>query len=435
MFNCDIPDSNVSVGIYKSRYVDPGRGRMPMSKNWTVSDYSRIPALRSAVQVFTSSTTPWTVQLIQGHEDNSTMKIPLDYSVLSAAQFRGSVKLLLQFFTSSFISARFVLQYGVYAQGIEPVWPTDYTNGISHVINVKGDTVDSITLPYLNTRWWSQGGGAAPDYIPYFRLFIDSVIATTDTVQDPTIYCLAWVAGGDDAQFAYPLPVPATFWSNESASVVQARKIKLEQKQKEKELEEFEEIQAAPGSLFQKTFPPIGENCHYDIDRGFSTAEMLGPITDICKRYSQLTFYPSEMIVGWDWADLDRRMVTTGPYQSFRGTHFGSWRAAFLFRSGGYKYRFASDPANRTSWTVFVNESLSSGTRYVSPVDGMVRLTLPQLIEYPYTQLSYPSNGMLVVCTTSGITPSDDFPEYLAARDDLQFGYPILPVGYTQTFT
>jgi len=162
---------------------------------------------------------------------------------------------------------------------------------------------------------------------------------------------------------------------------------------------------------------------------------MLGPITDICKRYSQLTFYPSEMIVGWDWADLDRRMVTTGPYQSFRGTHFGSWRAAFLFRSGGYKYRFASDPANRTSWTVFVNESLSSGTRYVSPVDGMVRLTFPQLIEYPYTQLLYPSNGMLVVCTTSGITPSDDFPEYLAARDDLQFGYPILPVGYTLTFT
>lgn len=316
-FLTDIPDSNTSISVYKDRYVDPGPGRMPLTKEYSVSDYSRIPGLRGPVSMFDTQGDTAIVPLIQAHPTSETYAIPLDYAWLSSSLWRGSIKICFQFFTSAFISARFILQYKNASE--EPIgYPTDYTNGISKVINVKGDTADSVMIPWLSHRWWTD------DAIPELKLTLESRIASTDTAADPVIYMICWVAGGDDIQFAYPTPVRVSDWNGITAV----------------------EAQSAIGDIFKQNFSPIVENVAFDLDYGYSNNEALGTITSLCKRYSPIKteYYDSLLFSGTTLDDISNNAVTNG----FRSTIFGAWRHAFLFRSGGYKWRYYAPLNDRT---------------------------------------------------------------------------------------
>jgi len=432
LFSCDIADTNPTICTYKGRYVDPGGGRMPMSKNWTISEYARIPALRDTVKIFTAQNDAIVVNLVRKHPFNDTMKTPLDYAVLASHQWRGSIKVCCQFFTSSFISARFVVQYINSDQTTG--YPSEYDSGLSRVINVKGDTVDTFTLPWLNKWWWNSIASGETNAQPQIRISCASAIASTDTVASPIIYLLIWVAGGDDIQFAYPRIVQATEWSNLDPSPI------LRKKKKKRE------AQAAMGELFTKTFPPIGENTFYDIDRGYSTSEILGPITDICKRYSPSPYISGQTfnsLPGFRVRSLDLQYFTNTVGQgyvnwfSFRQTFFGQWRACFLFRSGGYRFRYFGTPSSRYVWEIQDPAGVSvPGTVYVSPHDGISRLTIPQVAYWPFGYLGSetdPDEGCPGGLSIASIGADPDLdvghPTYLAARDDLQFGYPILPTG------
>lgn len=425
-YTTDIPDSNPTACMYKSRYVDPGKGRMPMSKNWTVSDYARIPGLRTGVFTFTAKGNSVSISPIQIHPTTSGNRIPLDYAYICSRQWRGSIKLMLQFFTSAFISARFTLQYNNAIDGVG--YPIDYTNGLTKVINVKGDTVDTITLPWLHHLWWTTGTE------PQFLLTCESTIASVDTVADPKIYCIFWVAGGDDIQFAFPrIPNYALEWS--ASATLEEESLP---KGKRKKGKEKIEAQAAIGKMFQSTFAPIGENVNYDIDHGFCTSENLGPITDICKRYSVITPIYTDN-VGFSGPTLDFMQAIPSidqfyhRYFSFRNTFFGTWRHAFLFRSGGFKFRFYDSPeGDRSSWRVNNGVSAArtlSGTDYFSPQDGMTRLTVPQVALRPFGMLNYDINTVSLLGVGTPPVVDADHPQLLAARDDLQFGMPILPIG------
>jgi hypothetical protein len=417
LFNADIPDTNVSVGMYKGKYVDPGAGRMPMTKNWTVSEYARIPGLRMPVAVFDAEGDSVIVQPIQSHSTATTYKIPLDYSYLSSALWRGSIKVQLMFFTSAFISARFSVAY-INESEYPGQYPTDYSNGLSKIINVKGDTMDSFTLPWLSRSYWTE------DPSPRFRLRVESKIASSDASLDPVIYCMIWIAGGDDIQFAWPrAPLPDEW---RGALPVP------------EELDEKPVLQAAVGKMFTETFPPISENVFYDIDRGFCTSENLGPITDICKRYSPVRPDPATAFIGFQAQILDSDNASTdftpADIVTFRTTFFGSWRHAFLFRSGGYRYRHYDRvptelAAGQPVWNIDnVTARACAGTVYRSPMDGMTRLTIPQLAIYPFGVLGFPTQR-LSITSPDDLGPTQNEPVYLAARDDVQFGYPILPEG------
>jgi hypothetical protein len=433
LFACDIADTNVFTGMYRSRYLDPHTSRMPLSKQWTISDYARIPGLRQPAIVFSTTGQSVIVNCIQLHPDNSTYKIPLDYSYICSKQWRGSIKVALTFYTSSFISARFVMQY-INGYEFSGSYGPEYDNGISKVIDVKGDTVDTFTLPWLSHKWWSSQAD------PQFQLSCQSVIVSSNTVTSPIIYCLVWVAGGDDIQFAYPAAALPAYWSGEPPP---------SKKGKERE------AQAAVQGIFSRTFPPVGEDNFYDIDRGYATSELLGPITDICKRYSPMgtstgaSPFPPPMGVPPNMLDTGfPSVVPTGTTASsdfaynycFRQTLFGSWRAAFLFRSGGYRYRFYNT-ANGTAytgpslWTVNDQYGSIPGTLYVEGTDRVARLTVPYVCRTPFGVLFVPKtsdesiNG-LGILQVSTYTPSPSSPQYIAARDDLQLGYPILPSGF-----
>jgi len=382
-----------------------------------VSDYARIPGLRTSAKRFDAQGQSLIVNPIQIHPTTVGNRIPLDWAYICSRQWRGSIKVLLQFFTSAFISARFSLEWINTADGTS--YPGDYTNGITKIINVKGDTVDMTTLPWLNRRWWSTGTE------PQFSLTCESSIASVDTVVDPTIWCVVWIAGGDDIQFAFPrVPNYPLEWSASATSA---------------DDEGFENIeaQAAIGKMFQSSFPPMGENTHYDIDHGYCTSENLGPIVDICKRYSIITPIYSDNN-GFTGATLDFLQAVPSidfayhRYYSFRNTLFGAWRHCFLFRSGGFRYRFYDTPEGTRNY-LRINNGVSAtrtllGTDYYSPQDGMSRLTVPQVALYPFGMLNYNIDTVSLMFST---TPTVDasHPQLLAARDDLQFGFPILPLG------
>jgi hypothetical protein len=408
MFCTDIDDTNVSLSVYKNRYVDPGPTRLPMTKNWTISDYARIPGLRSPVYAFTAEDQSFKIPLILAHPNGLDYKIPLDYSWLSAKQWRGSVKVCLAFFTSAFISARFVIQY----TSTKFTAPTVYDAGLSRIINVKGDVIDTFTLPWLSSKWWLpsvlDGQGMAA-VVPQITVTCDSAIANTDTALSPTIYMLVWVSGGDDIQFAYPQTIGPDLWSDNVT------------------------MQSAPGEIFSKTFPPIGEDTFYDIDRGYCTSEVLGPISDIVKRYSWLipnTGYSSTNF----WAntlDQEDSALVNWQLYAFRQTLFGSWRAAFLFRSGGYRYRAFLGQDHTSAFSIGYGSTNIPflGTNYVPGYDGIARLTVPQTTDTPFSILGDDTLNLNVINASSTALNAVVTPVFIAARDDVQFGYPVLPLG------
>lgn len=413
MYVVDIPDTNVNVGLYKDRYVDPGGERMPMSRSWTVSNYSQIPGLRATI-TFHPTQVPQVIDLIQhSWPDGEQFRIPLDYAFLNAHMWRGSIKVMFQFFTSAFVSARFVLKY-INGAEYPSSFESDYTNGIARVINVKGDTIETVTLPWLSEYWWSSRAH------PQIELSLASNIASTDPAVDTKIYVAMWVAGGDDIQFAYPRLPETSEWPYREV--------------------ELPEAQSSPQALFREAFPPIAEDCIYDVDNGYCTGEVMGLITDVSKRYGQMILNSTYT----DTAVLDGGMfdnyftqptagIQYGCWQAFRGTFFGSWRAAFLFRSGGYRFRRMSDRSKW--WHIQSSTSIESdGIMYNPPFDGTVRLTVPQVMPFPYGMLGIP-NEMLSIVGHDTPDGYDQEAAFVAARDDVQYGYPILPTGIPGNYT
>jgi hypothetical protein len=340
---------------------------------------------------------------------------------------------MLQFFTSTFISTRVSVSY-INAVEYPAGYPTDYSNGLTKVINIKGDTVDTITLPWLSTAWWSERN------LPRFQIKVVSPIASSDQALDPRIYCVVWVAGGDDIQFAYPRVPLATEWAISTLHPIEPvlkKDVKKVQQGKGKERIKHKvfEPQSAPAKDFQKTFPPICPGGSYDIDRGFSTAELLGPITDVCKRYCDMSHTASGPN-DFSGHTLDAIDGTGVPDTTtvFRSTFFGSWRQAFLFRSGGYRYR-EYDASIGGAGPIYEIQSQTGyrtlgGTVYRALGDGMIRVTVPQLSFYPFAYLGMELENLSVRRIGSTSTVST---RYVAARDDLQLGWPILPKGISVT--
>jgi len=430
-FAADVPDSNCTYSIHKQRYLDPGISRMPQSKGMTVSDYARIPGIcagsSSYYATYSANAQTSQLQLIQLHPTGTTHKKPLDYAYINSGYWRGSIKVMIQFFTSSFITTRFVIQYfnGTQTGGFYPV---DYTAGLSRVIDVKGDTIDTFTCPWLNDLWWSQTQD------PYLQITTISDVVSTDNSASPKIYVVVWVAGGDDIQFAVPrIPADAE-WGSTTPN----------------KKEEETEAQCSIGSMFRETeFPPIGEGVELQTDNGLCLSDQLGAITDICKRYAPLIsstvsgtpapYYgvSSETLDLWAGFGAGTHTAQYSSYWRFRHTYYGSWRQAFLFQSGGYRYRCVSVPAENLGYT-FQTGSRSTfrslgGISYNTPPDKVARITVPQASPWPYRYINDTSfgNSYMMIDVVPSAVPNASSVEYLAARDDIQFGYPILPIEIT----
>lgn len=426
MFVTDIPDVNTTLAMRRSRYLDPSRGRMPKSENWTLSKYAQIPGIRAAPGApcftFTAPSQSTQVQLIQTHASQVGSKTPLDFAYVSSGLWRGSIKVALFFFTSSFISARFVVQYVNGNWGGTSSIPSEYDTGLSRVVNVKGDTIDTFTIPWMDLETWS-----ASNLNPLIQVTCETDIAATDTLQTPTIYMVMFVSGGPDIQFACPrVPNFDTEWTSAGQTVESSDFDKDKEKQSA-----VQEIFAGQG------FPPIVENAYYDLDAGYCTTEQLGSMADIAKRYSPMvqtmsSHGPNQGVKDVTFSlQYDFQPVTSTSqyydYWQFRNTLYGNMRSCFLYSSGGFRYRRKT--SSQELWGLTYSASGKTiNCEYITPYDGMIRVTVPYAGKNPYKALKYFTGGYNLVPIVA-VTEDSSHPEWLAARDDVQFGWPILPTG------
>lgn len=427
-FCIDVPDASTPVGYHRDRYQDPVPRRVPMSSNLTLSQYSQIPGLRGPNPAlptwnFTAiGDSTDLVSLIQRHPTLETMRIPLDYASLNAMMWRGSIKVMLQFFTTSFISARFVVQYhnpSIFADSPEDA---TYDSSLSRVVNVKGDTVDCFTLPWLHPYSWGT-----LDMIPAISVTLDSTMAAPcATASQIMIYMVMWVSGAEDIQFAMPRRINyQTEWTNVDPTGI--------------------EKQAMIHEQFQKAFPPIVENCAFDVDHAYATTEQIGSMSDYAKRYSLLPLVTGAEITPGFAQNTTSLLFNTPPvpvtthycqYYQFRQTAFGQMRSAFLFMSGGFRYRrYTPD----LEYWVLTNPNQIDGHNnqspgaYITTEDNMIRVSVPYSCYTPYQALGYYSGGYSFTPDTLDVSQTivvdSTTPQWIAARDDIMFGWPILPTG------
>lgn len=421
LFGADTPDSNVYIGLKKGHYADPGPTRMPLSEAYTLRKYAMIPGLR-AVKQFSNAGGGFAVldlQIIQPTTTGTGLRTPLDYATKCAAFSRGSIKMGFQFVTSSFISARFVVQ----------LWRTDgqhgpdgeYDYGLSRVINVKGSTLDTFTVPWLDYTWWVENDPRQ------LRISLDSDIATTDVMSSSNIWLIVWVAAGEDYQFQFPRVPLQSEWPLTLPEAARTH------------------TQASIGKLFADKFVPLVDNVFYEEDNGFATNETVELMTDVAKRYSAMNAQ-GDTIVGYnplifDSNKMDTTLdVTPDPqYLAWRRTFFGAMRACFMNRSGGYRYRVYHLQEGNLIWNAnlpAVGSRFLMGTVYPHPFDSVSRLTVGQISSRPFVMTNddqSPQAPPVSMGLNGSVLSAPLHLAYVAARDDVQFGYPILPKGIPAT--
>jgi len=414
MYSADMADSNVVMAPYCDRYLTPCPSRLPLSKNFSYLDYAMIPGLRTLAYSLTADSNVYFNLIDSAASSATSILIPLDYALLNSCLWRGSIKVCLMFFTSSFISTRVAISVG-------PLL-TDYSNGVSRIVDIKGDTLDCFTVPFISNKFWEIGSTINTQV----NVTVIADIASTDTTTDPIVYMLPWVSAGPDMQFCLPRTLAATEWtlpaSEGSPPPTRRSKAKISNHKSKP--------QCSVSGMFAGQFEPIIEDSFYETDNGYCNTDLLSSITDLCKVYtpwynSSVTFMP---------AYLDDYGAYGAEYWSFRATFFGSWRAAFNYRSGGYKYRFWGYDDGPQAWYLNDTGFLDIGNSfvYINSPNEFARVTIPQVSQYPFSALG-DNHQQTYLAVDASLDSTVEAPAFVAARDDIQLGYPILPIRHQLT--
>lgn len=217
------PDEGKASPIFRSML--PAR-----AGDHNIGDMCRIP---SCIRVLSFTTAG--AQLVLNCDPCSTGQV----STLNAATYmtyfstmfrmwRGSMKYMFRFYTSPEIMARFQLTLNKGGAGIPPTVDT----AINEIFTVKGDTVYTVTVPYIHPSDWVKTSSVGltnwkpgdtsytvgTDYSLMLQAnFIDGMTITGDEVTQliltlldpptqpadvaPNVYCAVFLAAGDDFEF------------------------------------------------------------------------------------------------------------------------------------------------------------------------------------------------------------------------------------------
>jgi len=408
-FCTNMKDTNVFIGLKQGAYVNPSPSRIPNSKDFTLAAYAQIPGIRAILDFVDA--TPKVIDLIPTTFSESALRTPLDYACLCAYLKSGPIKLHFYFFTSTFITARFAVQLKRKESGLG--FDNEYDYGLSHVVNVKGDTEASLEIPWLELVWWLKADRRQ------IQLKALSVIVSPDVTVDPHIYCTVWIAAGDNFQFCFPKTPTALEWAAPEP-----------------------EAQSSPGKVFLSKFPPIVDGVFFDKDEGFCTAERVESMVALAKRYTGLNLHAdpdtlfSPLTVFFDAMNT---RVTPGAsakyafYVAWRNSFYGAMRACFLDQSGGYRARLHRQEANSIIWRPYDVDTGNPipGTVYLHPFDSVSRMTVPQVNSQPFYMFDNSSTEipLLGLGLSAEVLSAETRILSISAREDVQFGYPILPTG------
>lgn len=191
-----------------------------------VKTFDILPAWTANTQCCAMWVTPLSVQCTRsgsiGPPDERVITIahtPLSYCSVAFNKWRGAIRYLIQIVASSMHTGSIRITWIPNIDGTDDSWPVSneaFDNCISKVVEIKGTTEVSFTVPYQKSQHWSmigycKGGETAGDRIPPYasnfngRIFVHVV----DPIKHPIvpvqpISCNVWHSAGSTYQLTAP---------------------------------------------------------------------------------------------------------------------------------------------------------------------------------------------------------------------------------------
>lgn len=389
-------DNAQTLSLYPTPSVSRIKGLMGgETSDMSFNQLASIPMLHKTY-ILDTAQTQFSIHCVPEATDNPEGRPDFLFVAFQCHQWwRGSIKYYFQFFTTAFTSCRVRISLN-YVN-----WTSSVTTSgdiISKIVDIKGDTNVSITVPYLaETHWRRQN---VDDTFPILVTELITPIIGQSQVSDSTIYVCVWRSGGPDMQFSLVTPVP--IFTSESRVVIPQCDIR---------------------STFKKSFDPIIDGCSHTMEKGFVQCEISGAISDVLKRYvldvTDNNTFPTPLQV------ITLQMSTW------------SWLSHIwmFWRGSRRKKHFAGgDPG--TLFTVcptsdFYATHSSGGNMTVPNVYPIVGTEIPWYHNMPY-YFVYPLTAAITSDVPIGITAfgsTIEFSSFIAAGEDFQLGFLTAPLS------
>lgn len=380
--------------------------------------------------------------------------------------WRGSLKYLMVFTCSKFVSTRMRICY--FPPGVPVPAEGDLKLGTrgdfwSKVYDISGDTIINLEVPFLyeymyaNVGAMSETTGQGPS-IGSLLFFLENRIVTTDSAGDSSIYCDIWQYAGDDFQLGFYTGIPFnedlandsnwgwTLYSsplgpepgenpdiqeNKARTTLQPRK----RKKRSPHIPKGDTYTPQCSIHEQAALPAEPIVAHTQVmEQGFSQPEKQQNITDLWKRYTRCR----------QWELNVTNVSRSFPYMIFDGA--GEWTegtqtsiyfllSMFVYRRGSVRAKiFRPKAVNSDPWGVFItaanlNVNASSwgggGGGYITagaPAD-FLEFEIPYYAAVPYRNVQVTDTRFTMQNQYwHAYNVEDGLDTYWAVGDDFQVG-------------
>lgn len=244
--------------------------------------------------------------------------------------WRGSLKYLIRFNTSSFVTTRVRISHLV--ETITSSYASVSGDLVSKVVDINGDTEVALTVPYINPNGYVPC--LLPDNVTNFvnntgclTLSLVDPITSTMTTNNPVIYYDIWVAAGPDFQYlkhmASAMITSQIHLSNPSSEV----KLKLRKTNAASSDDGY--AQCDINKTFSVEFPGLVP-AHYIHEKGLWSGEDPGALNTLLHRYAAKLPQPGTgTTIYYPWinacylqssgVDLDNHFLLGCPFLFWRG--------------------------------------------------------------------------------------------------------------------
>lgn len=174
----------------------------------------------------------------------------------------GSIKVMLNISAAATHSARFVIYLNTQ--------PTNWAQCYHMVVDIQGDTIVKLTLPYCSNKMAQDETVSSPMYLYIANLSYSQAQTTVDT----PIYINVYAAMADDFRLYAPTERVITL-NNVAAQAMAAA-------------EDVFQVESNPRLIFQEAFDPIHPSVTGFAHSGFICGEEIRTYRDFIHRYSPI---------------------------------------------------------------------------------------------------------------------------------------------------
>ncbi len=360
--------------------------------------------------------------------------------------WRGSIKFRFHFFTSAFVTSRVRITHNPTGATI----PTIESFGgdvVSEIVDIKGDTIIDITVPYLQSApYRSVSGFTAPDIysaglMSALQVSLLNEVTGMDAVGDMTVYCVVYMAAGEDFRFSrYVNAEYSDFTVDPLMGFIEDPQVQGFDDKLYKYIDDqlYGEIEDPQIQGLDEEFDVPFKGlvpAKLSVEERAVAPEHFGNIRELCHRYS---------FVGAAGAATEV-MVTPFFDPNSYNHNLKAWSRLFLFWRGGIRVATYSASATteleyRRTFGSTPNDFFSSGYLLSDSETGLFLYgTIPYYV--PYLMCPTDTDGVPYNIYSSPAAPLDEFDNYvnlkngnygLAAADDFSFIYHASPPKFTK---